>query len=313
MQVLRRGSALAVAPAAEQLALTGPDAARFLNGYVTCDVARMTPGQASRGFLTGLKGQVLSDLDLLVEVDGVRLRLPAGYGARVREHLARYQLADRFELSAAEPLERLLLRGETAPATLAAAELPAPETGKHGTGAGLTVVRTARPGEPRFELWGEHAPLSAARTALTAAGVVGVDPVVFEVARVEDGELAFGVDYGDDAFPQESGDLDAVSFTKGCYLGQEVVARIHYRGGVQRVPRRLLFPQEVALAGDPRGRVLLHEGRPAGTVTSAVGSPELGRIGLALVHRRVGEPPLRLELEGGGAVELFALPDPPAA
>ena len=50
-----------------------------------------------------------------------------------------------------------------------------------------------------------------------------------------------------------------------------------------------------------------------GTVTSAVGSPELGRIGLALVHRRVGEPPLRLELEGGGAVELFALPDPPAA
>ncbi|MBZ0101765.1 MAG: hypothetical protein K8I65_06375, partial [Thermoanaerobaculia bacterium] len=129
----------------------------------------------------------------------------------------------------------------------------------------------------------------------------------FETARIEDGEPAFGIDYGEEALPQETGDEAAISYTKGCYLGQEVVARVHYRGGVQRQPRGLRLAGELPAPGGE----LLCDGRPAGTLTSLADSPDLGPIGLALLHRRVGEPPATLALADGTPVEMVALPFTP--
>jgi folate-binding protein YgfZ len=102
----------------------------------------------------------------------------------------------------------------------------------------------------------------------------------------------FGRDFGPDNFPQETGIEEAVSYTKGCYLGQEIVARIHYRGGVQNVLRKLVFEGNAPA----QGAALLHDGREAGKATTVASSK-----GLGILHRRAAEPGTRLEIEGGGS------------
>jgi aminomethyltransferase len=127
-----------------------------------------------------------------------------------------------------------------------------------------------------------------------------------EVLRVEQGLLRFGSDYGPENFPQETGLEEAVSYTKGCYLGQEVVARIHYRGGVQKMPRGLVFEEG---ASPQPGAAVLADGRESGTVTSVVRSPALDRsVGLAILHRRAAAPGTRLDVAGGGTAEVRELP-----
>ncbi|HEY0553554.1 MAG TPA: glycine cleavage T C-terminal barrel domain-containing protein, partial [Thermoanaerobaculia bacterium] len=123
--------------------------------------------------------------------------------------------------------------------------------------------------------------------------------------RAEAGIPRFGRDFGAENFPQETGAEEAVSYTKGCYLGQEVVARIHYRGGVQKSLRGLVFD----CAAPAPGAALLAEGREAGTVTTVVDSIALGRpIGLAILHRRGAGTGIRLEVAGGGTAEVRDLP-----
>ncbi len=118
-----------------------------------------------------------------------------------------------------------------------------------------------------------------------------------EIDRVETGGLHFGIDFSGENFPQETGREGDVSYTKGCYLGQEVVARIHYRGGVQRQPRGLRFTGEAPPAP---GAELLFEGRAVGRATSVAQSPRFGAIGLAVVHQRGAAPGTRVEVAGSG-------------
>ncbi len=311
LAALAESALAAPAPAADFLDLVGPDARRFLNGYVTCDTKSLPAGRLTRGFLTALKGQVLADFDLLAFDDRLRLRLPEGASESIAAHLGKYLLADRVELVPQPGLERWTLRGPAAPALVAGAGWPPPAPGEHGSApveaATLRLARMERGGPPRFELWGEAAALAAGLERLRAGAPeswrVG-SAEALEVARIEAGELAFGVDFGIDAFPQESGDDGAISFTKGCYLGQEVVARIHYRGGVQRIGRGLRFES----GPPPVGTALLHDGREAGRLTSRALSPRCGPIGLALLHRRIGEPPVEIGVEGGGRATVVALP-----
>jgi folate-binding protein YgfZ len=299
---------VAAAPAADFLDLVGPDAGRFLNGYVTCDTRALAAGHHARGFLTSLQGRVLAELEVAALPDRLRLRLPADAGAAVRAHLQKYRIADRVEFELPHGVARLILAGPAAPAALAAAGVDPPAAGRGSqasvAGQELLVLRQERAVAPRFELWLAGTALPGVEAVLFAAGAEAAEPEALEILRVEAGELAFGVDFGPDNFPQESGDAAAVSYTKGCYLGQEVVARLRWRGQAQRLPFGLRFA-----GGTPApGAVMLYDGRPAGRATSVVRSPRYGAIGLALLHRRVGEPPARLELEGGGTAELVPLP-----
>lgn len=310
MAALRVDSAWAET-VADRLDLLGEDRVRFLHNLITCDVRELEPGATARGFLAHGKGGVLAVVDVLAHDDRLRLVLPTGRSEAVRGHLEKYRVAERVEIEERVDLVAIALRGARAPEALAALGLPVPDAGQHRTGelagASLGVRREVRGREPRYEL--EHA--SADRDDVVAAlsgapervGLVAVSAAAIECARVEDGEFAWGVDYGEENFPQETGELTAVSFTKGCYLGQEVVARIHYRGGVQRVPRGLRF------AGEPPAprTELFHDGRPSGRVTSVARSPRFGPIGLALVQRRA-EPGAEVVVAGGGTATLVELP-----
>jgi len=308
---LRDGVALGPRPG-DRLDLTGADRERFLHNLVTCEVRGLAPGRVARGFLTHVKGGVLADVDVVALDDRFRLVLPPGRGAAIRAHLDKHRIAERVEIEPRDDLAALALRGARAPELLAALGLVEPEPGERVevelAGASVELRREARGREPRFELEIAAAERDAVVAALSSAGsrsgLVEVSQAALDCARIEDGELAWGVDYAEESFPQETGEDEAVSYAKGCYLGQEVVARIHYRGAVQRGPRGLRFAPT-----PPRpGTALLHGGRPAGRVTSVALSPAFGAIGLALVHRRVGEPPAAVELEGGGSAALTGLP-----
>jgi folate-binding protein YgfZ len=165
-------------------------------------------------------------------------------------------------------------------------------------------------GMPALTVWVAAADGPAFFQRLLEAGrCVGLTPVgltALETRRVELGVPRFGRDFGAENFPQETGlDERYVSYAKGCYLGQEVIARIHYRGQVNRVPRGLRLPG----APLPDGTALLHDGRDAGALSSAVQSPLVGgTIALAIVHRRAAEPGTRLQLAGGGEAEVVTLP-----
>jgi folate-binding protein YgfZ len=312
-RALRTGAGLLDRSWVGGLELTGADRQRFLHGLVTCDVKGLAPGAGAHGFFTQVKGRVLAEVLVLARADRLWLELPADAPGPLAEHLSKYRIADRVEVA---PLAAVALAvaGPRAAVVLAAAGLPAPaERWAHaaGTLAGLevAVARHGRLGAEGFALWAPVEGAGAAVEALLAAGgAAGVLPVGFlaaEAVRVEAGVLRGGVDFGPDHFPQETGIDEAVSYTKGCYLGQEVVARIHYRGGVHRSPRGLVFDDG---CGAP-GAALLHEGREAGTATTVVRSPALGRtVGLAILHERAAAAGTRLEVAGGGGAVVRELP-----
>lgn len=314
LAALRSDAGLVAAPPFDLLELAGPDRLQLLHGLVTCEVRQLAPGEAVAGFFTERQGKILADLVAFQGETSLRLLLPPGRGEAIAAHLDKYRLAARVEIRLLEAPAALELVGPRASEALAAwSGTPSPLPGRAGRFAadGLEVEVlsvAASPRGARFLLLAEASRLDGLEeTLLRRAGSLGLRKVsaeAREVARVEDGELRFGIDFGPEHFPQETGREGDVSYTKGCYLGQEVIARIHYRGGVQRKPYGLRFPGGLPASG----AVLLHDGRPAGRATSVALSPRFGAIGLGILHQRVGEPPARLELEGGGQAELAALP-----
>jgi folate-binding protein YgfZ len=313
---LRGGVALVAPVEADWLDVLDQDRVRFLHNLTTCDVRALAPGGSARAFLTDVRGRVLADADLLALADRLRLRLPRGRGAPIAAHLARYRIADRVEIAPRAELAAAELRGAAAPALLeAVGAAPPAGAGAHGEvelgGARVRVRARVRGPWPRLELAAPAGGLAAALAALRSAGagrgLVEPGPAALEAARIEDGELAWGVDYGEENFPQESGEESAVSTTKGCYLGQEVVARLHFRGQLQRLARGLVFDDGVR--PEAGVELLADDGRPAARATSVAASAALGRwVGLALVHRRAAAPGTRLALAGDGGAEVRELP-----
>jgi len=314
-RALRDACGLLVRSDVRGLEMTGEDRARFLNGLVTCDVKTLAPGAGVYGFLTQVKGRVLADVTVLALEDRLWLALPASEAEAIADHLARYVIVDRVEIRPLSGLRPVALIGPGAAAAMGGAEHGFEKVYSHREvevhGVRTRVVREADLGVPAWTLWTPEDQVSTLAERLAAERLAGhgareVGRRAWERLRVEAGRPLFGQDFGPDHFPQETGlEAEAVSYAKGCYLGQEVVARIHYRGGVNRLLRGLRFEgfdDEAA----PLGQEIVHEGREAGTVTSAVRSPSLGHVGLAVVHKRV-EPGTRVAVGAGGA-EVVALP-----
>ena len=308
-RALREGCGLA-RPRTGRLEILGVDRHRFLNAYVTCDVKALQPGEGAYGFLTNPQGRILSDLVVTAHEDRLWLQLPEGQEEPVAAHLRKYVLADRVEIRALEDMQPVTLIGPGAAAALGGAELPPEGDWRHlrskVQGTEVALQRSGRLGAEAYTLWvsASIADLLVERL-LEEPGVTPAGSEALEVLRVEAGIPRFGKDFGPENFPQETGAEEAISYTKGCYLGQEVVARIHYRGGVQKTLRGLVFDAPVPASG----AALLHDGREAGKVGSVVDSIALGRpIGLAILHRRAAAPGTRLEIEGSGGAEVRELP-----
>jgi folate-binding protein YgfZ len=277
-----------------KLRLTGAEAAEFLQGQVTNDVEALAPGEGCYAALLNHKGKLRADMRVLRGPDWLWIdaELP---GKRPLEHTVEtYSLGrdvrwedlteERSILSLVGP--RVRERLDPAPP----AEEHAFVEGEHGlyvaTDVGVDVICASADAE-------------AVRDAL---GVESVDTATAECLRVESGRPRLGIDMDGDTIPQEAGINErAVSFTKGCYVGQETVARLHYRGKPNRHLRGLRL-SEPAETGDP---IVLGE-RELGHVGSACVSPRLGPIALAIVRREA--TPGDAVLVGGSEAEVVELP-----
>src|SRR4051794_14727087 len=286
-----------------KLALTGEDRKAFLNGQVTNEIEGLSEGEGCYAAFLTPKGKMLGDLRVLDEreellLDTERVALQALF-----DMIRRYSLGHRVELHK-RTVERGLLSlvGPRAREIARATDLPASE---HAHVAAELAGRPVRlvVTDTGVDVLCDAADTDGIAAALREAGAVAVEESSAEVLRVEGGRPRYGVDLDDTVIPQEAGLNDrAVSFTKGCYVGQETVARLHYKGKPNRHLRglRLSAPAE---AGMP----LVHEDREVGRLASAVASPRLGPIGLALV-RREAPPGSTVAVGDSATAEVVELP-----
>jgi len=281
----------------------GPDGAEYLQGQLTNDVEAVGVGEGQYAALLDRKGHMQADLRLLrVGTEAILLDTePAAVDAVLR-HLTMYSIGREVRV-----VDATAERGAVSLIGPRAAEVagtpPLPEFANEATVvAGVDVVAVGtRGGIDLLHPAGERERLVA---ALAAAGAVEVSPEAVEILRVESGIPRFGAEMDAATMPAEAAIVeDAVSFTKGCYIGQETVARLHYKGKPNRHLRGLRLSGAAA-----SGAALRLGEKEVGTLGGAVVSPALGPIGLAIV-RREAEPGTEIAVgEDGVTAEVVALP-----
>jgi tRNA-modifying protein YgfZ len=297
-----------------KLALEGPGAIEFLEGQVTNELLGLAPGEGRYAAFLTHKGKMLGDLRILAVPDGApdeemllldteRVALQALF-----DMIRRFRVGFRVELHKRTVERSLLSLIGAESASLADADALA---GPEHSSVAVTIdsvsalaVRT----DLGVDLVCESSEHGRLWQALLARGAAAIDERTAECLRLESGRPRFGVDIDDTVIPQEAGlNERAVSFTKGCYVGQETVARLYYKGRPNRHLRGLALS-----APAPTTSELRLDGRTVGRLGSAGVSPRLGPIALALV-RREAEPGSTLEVGGEGVTgRVLELPFPPA-
>jgi folate-binding protein YgfZ len=293
----RAGPALFVLGARALVEVRGGDRVRWLNGMVTNDVAAAAARGAGAGcyaLLLTREGRIVADLHVLVRDDALWLETDAAAVGTVLERLAKYVIADDVTLAdRSADFERLALEGPGAEPVLAAlagdVALPPAEgwVELEVAGARVPAAAFAFAGGPGFQLFAPRGRGAEVRAALLAAGarhgLVPGDEALLERSRIEAGVPRFGRELDETVLPDEARLERAVSTAKGCYTGQEVVARMRSRGRVSH----LLVGLRCAGGGLPTLRAPVQdlEGRRVGEVTSAALSPRFGAIALAFVRR----------------------------
>ncbi len=345
---IRRSCGLLDLPHRATIEVTGSDRLDFLNRMVTQELRGLEPLHARRAFWLNRKGRIDADLRVIALGDRTLLELDAHALKRTLDTLPAFIFTEdvAFRDATAET-HRLALHGPAARALLDAAadstgDRPAASLGQGEAttariaGSGVTVVRDDSAGEVGLELfvptdaaarvfdrlleaggWRWDAP-EAFDPGAARARVRPIGWLAYNVARIEAGTPLYYLDFGPDSLPHETGVLhDRVSFRKGCYLGQEVVARMESLGQ----PKQRLVALRFDDAGDARetpqpvtGDAVFAEGtsdKPIGAVTSSTISPMLGGVPVcfAMVRSAHAAPGARLTVEAGGARVTAAVQD----
>ena len=268
------------------LRVTGADRLEFVHGQLSNDVKRLENGQTNTSLLLNHKGHALAQLRVLRRAADLLLIVEGGAGAFVRAQLEAHVIFDQVEL-ASLPLTSLTLQGKTARRLVeeVVGVVPEPNTFLPFGDGGLVVpARRSVPGGYDLHVLAEDA--AVLFTNFKKAGAVPAGEEALRTVRVLAGIPAVETEAGEGVLPQEAGLEYAVSYTKGCYLGQEIMARIEARGNLRRSLQGLM------LAGVPETdeREISADGKKVGRLGTVVQHPELGVIGLAV---------LRNDLEGG--------------
>lgn len=278
---------------------TGPKAAETLTGLVTNDVLALQPGEGLYAAALTPKGKIVADLRIFRDGDDYLADTgPAaapGWRAMAKKFI-NPRVAPFSEISqetadiglfgprAPELLSRLFAAGGCAFDQMR----PFAHVRARFHDADVSVIRAAELGEiPGFDIVAPVGLAGAIVARLAELGAVHGSGEDFDVARIEAVFPEWGVDMTEDTLPQEANfdDLGAISYSKGCYVGQEVVARIHFRGHVNKTLRRVTFD---AGRVPPRGAELADAGgKIVGDVRSSAVSPRTGGVGIAMVRREI--------------------------
>ncbi len=258
----------------------GPDAVRFLDGLVSQAVEPMPVGSTARSLLLAPQGKLRAPHVLLRGDDEVGLLTDRGIGEVAANDLTRFKI--RVDVSIdIEPAPIVAVWGPEAPVVVGRATGVAVSEGWLRVGDTVAASVPLHPGGlPRVVVAGIDA------DEMTGAGIRRCGTLAVDSVRIEQGEPVMGRDVGDGTIPQEGLLVEgAVEFTKGCYLGQELVARIDSRGHVNRLLRGVVVAANVI---PPSGAHVVHEDKIVGTITSTGESLELrAPVAMALVRREV--------------------------
>ena len=276
-----------------KLALSGAGAKEFLQGQVSNDVEALSPGSGCYAAFLTPKGKMLGDLRILDAGEELLLDTERAALQQLFNMIRRFSIGYDVALHK-RTLECGLLSLLGPRSASLVGRLPDAEHSHARVLLGGVEARAIRT-DVGVDVLCDAADCELVSSALRDAGAEPVSEAVAECVRIEHGRPRYGVDLDDGVIPQEAGlNERAVSFTKGCYVGQETVARLFYRGKPNRQLRGLRC-QEPARTGE---RVLLGDGREVGAVSSTADSPRHGPIALALVRREA--PPGSTVLVGTG-------------
>lgn len=308
---LREGAMLVDRSIRGRMRVGGAKAGELITGMVTNDVLALRNGLGQYAAALSPKGKIVADPRIFAREDHLLIDVPprawAGWMALVHKYI-NPRLAPYSDLSA--ELRDIGIFGKesrrvtTAVTGIGAEQLAALQPYFHISvevdGQQLTVARSNDIGLEGYEIFLPAAAFDAIWQRASDAGALPGGHLAWEIARIEAGRPEWGLDIDETTIPQEANfdDLEAISYTKGCYVGQEVVARVHFRGHVNKHLRGLLFGQT---ATPPATAALFDASeKQVGEVRSSAMSPRLGAVALAMVRREV-EPGavLRARWEGG--------------
>ncbi|MET0648116.1 MAG: glycine cleavage T C-terminal barrel domain-containing protein [Pyrinomonadaceae bacterium] len=288
--------------------VSGGEAVQFLNGMLTNDVAGLAEGAWMHAAFPNPQGRLLASTRILRRGGAFLFDTEAATYPAVLKHLGRFTLAGDFRVQDLTAETALLsVQGARAAEFVASALGEDAATTARGRvtrapfgGGEVTIIRATHTSEDGFDLFVDAADAESLWDALAAAGARPAGHEALEVLRVEAGLPRYGIDASDANVVLEVVDeAEAVSYTKGCYAGQEIIARIHWRGHVAKRLAGILFEHDAEPPPDARLRDPA-SGREAGRITSAVFSPRLhARVALALVKYDFLAPGTELKIFSG--------------
>jgi folate-binding protein YgfZ len=302
---LIEGAVIGAVQARAQLAVAGKDRASFLQGLLTNDIQALEPGTGCYAAWLTPQGRMLTDLHVLESAGMALLDVPQFTAAATLARLEQFLFSEEVTLSPLEQsLQGVWIHGTQAPVVLqrvieGAGGLEEWSDYRHQPaefrGEPVVIARIDQLGAPGFSIYLPPGRVGHLTEALIAAGAMTGNQVDIDAARIEARYPLFGVDMTEDTIPLEAGIEDrAISTSKGCYVGQEVIIRVLHRGH-GRVAKKL-----VGLAIDgprPEANAKLFSGeREVGRITSAAVSPRLGVVALGYVHRDFLSPGTELTL-----------------
>ena len=316
-----------------RLCLLGADRKTFLNGQVTNNVKDLKMGEGCYAALITAKGKMQSDLNVFCLENELLLDFEPGFSESIAQRLEKYIIADDVQIvdvtphyglltvqgpKSAEVVKRLEL-GESAAGILAAERVNKPlnfASMKHETLGEIYLMNQPRTGSTGFDLFVPTNSLGAVADKLIAAakqvGGRACGRQALETARIEAGIPRFGADMDETNLPPEAGlDSRAVSYTKGCYIGQEVIARIRTYGQVAKALRGLRLANDLKTLPAKGDKLFLGE-KEIGYITSAIASPTFKQnIALGYVRRegnKIGTDLILRNQDGESVVKIVALP-----
>ena len=299
-----------------KFALTGRDAQKFLHRIVSNDINVLAPGQGTYATLLNPQGHILADLRVYAAQDRLLVDTDADLRDKAIGILRRYIIGDQVQ---AEPMETcaLAFEGPQASGLLEKTlhvDLPAMKEFDHFAtnyaGFPVQVVCVSNTGEEGYEVWmapkGLMGLWGAACGQAPSYGMLPCGTAALESLRIEAGIPRYGAELGEDTLPLEANLLNALSFNKGCYIGQEIVERARSRGHVNWKLAGVTFERPQPLAP---GEKLMLDGKDVGEITSVCVSPTLqNAIALAYIRKEHLEPGTRLQTTSGSMAEVAILP-----
>jgi len=311
---LTSGAGLVDFTSRTQIELTGADRASFLHNLCTNSVRDLAPGSGCEAFVLNVKGHIVGHVFIFAGPNSHVVETVRGQGERLLAHFDRYLIREQVELhDRLQEWTETLLAGPRATAVLSQLGLPTPPARLSHIAAQLNnnpvwLRKVDLTGPDDFLVARSREHFADVRASLISAGAVACGEEAFHAVRIESGTPVYGQDISEENLPQEIGrDQQAISFTKGCYLGQETVARIDALGHVNRVLRGVRFTGDSV----PRvGTTLFADSpeKPVGQITSSCWSLRLrSPLALAFLKRGNHEPGTKLNWEGGTA-EVVQLP-----